>query len=370
MRIALLSLLIVAASTSSAWAQPRPSRAALAEARRRFERGIELHDQGNDAAAVVELRVAWELSHRPSALYNLGIALRALRRDDEALEAFRGVLAVEHGASARLLRDAREAVDGLEASLAHVTIELTPAGATLQLDGRDVTVEGERSLVAGEHRLVARLAGHRDLNETFTLSPGEHRALRFALEPLVAPPPPPPPPPPVQSATLTLEGAPPSTTWTIDGAERAVGPVELSHGSHHVLVRALGFAPWEGTVAMQRDTRLRVALSPLPTGATRRWAWVSFGAAGAFVVGAAVLGALAVQTHDEFLSRPREASDVEDLVSRGRALSVGADACAVMAVAGAVVGAVLLLTGDRAAQPSTAMFARGAANTWGAAIRF
>ncbi|MFO0652414.1 MAG: tetratricopeptide repeat protein [Polyangiales bacterium] len=370
MRRALLSLSIVLATAfaSPAWAQTRPTRAALAEARRRFERGIALHDRGDDAAAVAELRVAWELSRRPSALYNLGIALQAMRRDEEALEAFRTVLSLDRGVSRQLRRDVRDAVATLEASLAWVRVELSPASAALQIDGRDVTARGEFTLLAGEHRAVARAEGHREATETFTLSPGEHHPLRLTLEPVVttrveAPAP--------ATGELTLDGAPPDATWTIDGVERPLtAPATLPRGSHRVAVRAAGFSPWEGDVAVEARVRLRVSLAPRPTPASRGWVWGSFGASGALAIGAAVLGGLAVQTHDTFLTRTRDATDLDDLTARGRALSTAADVFGVAAFAGVVTGLVLLLKGDPPAPSSSAVFALTSAGVSGLGVRF
>lgn len=373
MRLALISLLLASvlvspALASPAWAQTRPTRAALAEARRRFERGIALHDRGDDAAAVAELRVAWELSRRPSALYNLGIALQSMRRDEEALEAFRTVLSLDRGVSRQLRHDVREAVATLEASLAWVRVEVSPASATLQIDGRDITARGELSLLAGEHRAVARSEGHRELTQTFTLSPGEHRALSLTFDAIAserveahASP----------SGELAIDGAPPAATWAIDGVERPLtAPLTLPRGPHRVAVRAAGFAPWEGDVAVGERVRLRVSLAPLPEASSRRWVWISFGASGALAIGAAVLGGLAVQTHDTFLSRTRDAADLDELTSRGRALSTAADVFGVAAFAGVVTGLVLLLKGDAPAQASSAVFAQTSAGASGVGVRF
>lgn len=368
MRPALSALLIALSVTAPAWAQQVPTRADLAEARRRFERGIALHDRGDDAGAVVELRVAWALSHRPSALYNLGVALQALRRDDEALEAFRTVLTLGEGVSRRTRRDVEDAIATLEASRAFVRVELTPANASVQIDGRDVSAQRELPLLAGEHRVVARLDGFQEATETFALAPREHRALRLTLAPVVA----------EQLSeraaavgSLTIDGLPPGATCALDGIDQPrVNALTVSRGPHRVSVRAAGFAPWEGTVTVAERGTLRVSLAPLVEGSSRRWMWVSFGAAGALAIGAAVLGGLAVQSHDEFLSRTRESPDVDELASRGRALSTAADVFGVAALAGVVAGVVFLVKGDARPQPSSAVYALSTSGGAGLGLRF
>ncbi len=58
------------------------------EARARFEAGSMAYEQGRYESALNDFRQAYELSHRPALLFNIGTAAQNLRRDREALEAF------------------------------------------------------------------------------------------------------------------------------------------------------------------------------------------------------------------------------------------------------------------------------------------
>lgn len=90
-----LCVLVLAASVGTA-ARGRAQDAverADAEARSRFEAGRAAMAAGRTEDALVDFRRAYELSHRPALLYNIGVAADRLRRDDEALEAFEAYLA-------------------------------------------------------------------------------------------------------------------------------------------------------------------------------------------------------------------------------------------------------------------------------------
>ena len=63
------------------------------EARSRFEAGRAAMAAGRTEDALADFRRAYELSHRPALLYNIGVAADRLRHDDEALEAFEAYLA-------------------------------------------------------------------------------------------------------------------------------------------------------------------------------------------------------------------------------------------------------------------------------------
>jgi len=63
-----------------------------AEAKELFQAGAVAFDGGRFEAALRRWREAFELSGRPALQYNIGLALDRLRRDEEAIEAFRGYL--------------------------------------------------------------------------------------------------------------------------------------------------------------------------------------------------------------------------------------------------------------------------------------
>jgi len=73
---------------------PTPGRAdARGEARRHFQRGMELIQEGEVADGIDELRIAHAILPHPNVLYNIGRASLEIGRYDEAVEAWEGYLA-------------------------------------------------------------------------------------------------------------------------------------------------------------------------------------------------------------------------------------------------------------------------------------
>ncbi len=88
----IVPLLLVLTVTARAGAQDADE-LADSEARARFEAGRTAMTAGRPEDALVDFQRAYELSHRPELLYNVGIAADRLRRDDDALAAFERYLA-------------------------------------------------------------------------------------------------------------------------------------------------------------------------------------------------------------------------------------------------------------------------------------
>lgn len=80
------------------------------EARSLFAAGRTAFEAGRFESALERFREAYELSGRAALLYNIGTAADRLRRDAEALEAFRAYVAAEPDASNRGEVEARIAV--------------------------------------------------------------------------------------------------------------------------------------------------------------------------------------------------------------------------------------------------------------------
>lgn len=85
--VAALALIVTVALSSVASAQEVSADDDRA-AREAFQRGQAAFDDGAFEDALTEFQRAWELSHRPALLYNVGVAADRLRRTSQALEAF------------------------------------------------------------------------------------------------------------------------------------------------------------------------------------------------------------------------------------------------------------------------------------------
>jgi hypothetical protein len=105
-----------AQTTSAAQANPSPSAAEDNEARELFKIGKDAFDDGRFERALKYFNEAYELSHRPALLSNIGTAFDRLRRDQEAVDAYRKYLEQMPEAPNRTLVEDRIRI--IEAALA------------------------------------------------------------------------------------------------------------------------------------------------------------------------------------------------------------------------------------------------------------
>ncbi len=104
-----------------------------AEGRALFDAAVAAYDAGRYADALRHFRAAYEASHRPELLYNIGQAADRLRRDDEAVEAFTQFLEAVPDSPRRAQIEARIAVlrsaPAGASDAPPTTVDDTPAGS-------------------------------------------------------------------------------------------------------------------------------------------------------------------------------------------------------------------------------------------------
>ena len=112
---------------------------AMAEARRRYELGLKLYDDGNYQAARIELERALALAPSYRILYNIGLTYKQLNNYVDALGAFEKYLQ-EGGAEVAPERrvEVQKAIAELRSRISHVTVTTNVAGAEVSLDGESV----------------------------------------------------------------------------------------------------------------------------------------------------------------------------------------------------------------------------------------
>lgn len=180
-------VLPLGASRAAAQASSAVSEAETAEAQALFRQGLALSAEDRWADALEHFRRSHARVPRPSTLFNIGVALGRLGRFVEAIEVFDQVLAepsLAEGPRADALRLRAEAV----ASLAELTLSLSPPTARLSVDGVSVdggSVDGTRVLPLdpGRHVLRATAENHDEGVLEVSVLAGEHaeRSLNLAL---------------------------------------------------------------------------------------------------------------------------------------------------------------------------------------------
>ncbi len=239
------------------------SPAATAEARDRYQRGIELFDERNYAAAMVEFQRAYELTRNPAVLFNISATHELSGHFVEALDAMH---AYERDAPAETVRGRRAEIDAALARLRRrvgtVVVRFEAPGLEVRVDGLvRATSEARTGLrvAAGRHRVSLTAPHFQPREEEFDIAGGTTLTLS---EPLIP-----------EAAFMAVDCNVPGAEIVVDG--RVVGvthtssPIPVPEGTHHVTVRRPGFTPYETDVnSVGAGARVRAQLAwldPIPT---------------------------------------------------------------------------------------------------------
>jgi hypothetical protein len=162
--LAAASILLVAPAAQGAAPPAEATEASRREAAERFDRALTLYHEGNFAAALVELRVAYELVPSYKVLYDIAQVEFELKDYAGALTAFQMYLA--EGGS-QVPADRRAAVEKHVAELvtrvSNVTIVTSVPGVTLAVDDAPISrspLPGPVLLSAGRHTVTGSKEGY------------------------------------------------------------------------------------------------------------------------------------------------------------------------------------------------------------------
>jgi hypothetical protein len=215
------------------------------EARKHYDRAIELVDDAQLAEAVVEFQRSYDLTKHFTVLYNIGQVYVSLAKPVEAIAAYEGYLVGggKNIPAARRAEVERE-VARQKARLATLVFRIIPDGATVRVDGNEVGKSplGEMlSVGIGEHVVSATADGHEPAEVKVTVAGEDRRTVELTLvalpekkaepepAPVVAPVAPPvlpttPPPPmvavaPMPDATVSATSDAPASPRSMTGTQ-------------------------------------------------------------------------------------------------------------------------------------------------------
>jgi hypothetical protein len=168
--------------TGPALAQPS-TEADIAAARAHFSAGIRLYDKGDYEGALVEFRAAHASHARPQILVNIGLCLRALGRNAEAIETLETLVA-DPSADDPLQTATKRTLDELRAKVAsiriRVVLNVSPGirapDPTVSLDQTPLPPRKALNAIwvdPGTHTISARAVGFTEVWSNVTVKAGE-----------------------------------------------------------------------------------------------------------------------------------------------------------------------------------------------------
>jgi PEGA domain len=233
---ALLSALSFLASPIAHADEPAPNKA---EAARRFDRGLQLFNEGDNAGALAEFKQTYAIMPNPIVLYNIGLVYAAMGRPVDAVDALSAVVGAE-SLSAEQQQRAQSTLTDQQARIGRVSVTSVPDGATIDIDGVEVArtplaapirvAEGSHVVgavaegYAHAHKEIV-VAGNADASVAFTLVLGQSKV----------------------PANLTVHSRTQGADVLLDGKASGFTPLATSlsipSGHHTVELRRPGYKP-------------------------------------------------------------------------------------------------------------------------------
>ncbi|MCU0677781.1 MAG: PEGA domain-containing protein [Myxococcota bacterium] len=232
-------------------------------ARARFERALQLFDEGRHAEALIEFEAAYALFPDHRVLFNVGNVHEALGRPVEAVDAWERYLR-EGGegihVERRLLVEA--ALARQRARIGSVTVVTNVEGARLEVDGVEVATLPSSTplrLAIGTYSIGVRAAGHEPSTRRVTVAGESNQRIEVLLERRAT-----------EVGSLRVTGSTPDVLVRVDGREVGRTPlretVAVPPGMRLVEASRPGYLTFRETVSVevgqQSDVVVRMELDP------------------------------------------------------------------------------------------------------------
>jgi hypothetical protein len=174
---------------STVLAQPNESsEAARREARERFDRGLKLFNEGDNAGALAEFKRAYELIPNSLVLYNIGLVYSAMGRPVEAVDALDKVLAGAGALSGERLARAKQTRDEQAQRVARLSVSAN-VPATIEIDNVEVghtPLLAPLSVAGGVHVVGVAAGGYAPIHREITIAGGATAEVKLDLAELLA----------------------------------------------------------------------------------------------------------------------------------------------------------------------------------------
>jgi len=249
---------LVLVVASAAWAEPAnpphasppPSAEAKAEARDRFDRGLRLFEQGDNASALAEFKRANDIMPNPLVLYNMGLVCAAMNRPVESVDALAAFLAQAGSGQREQRRHAEEVRQEQSGRIARLAVK-TEVPATVEIDGVEVghaPFAEPLRIASGAHVVGAQAPGYLPTRKEVTVAGQVTVIVVLNLLPAET-----------RMAQLVVTSAPLGAEVWVNGDRVGTTPlpasVAVAPGSARVELRRNGYLRAERTVTLGDGAR-------------------------------------------------------------------------------------------------------------------
>jgi hypothetical protein len=253
----LIAFALVLGDASVSMAQTSPE-AARTEARERFDRGLRLFNDGDNAGALAEFRRAYELVPNPVVLFNVGLTYAAMNRPVEAVDAFDKLLANPGALAADRLAKAKASREEQAARIAELDVTVNVEGAVIEIDNVEAgrtPLKAPLRVASGSHVVGAVAGGYTPARKEVTIAGRTKEKVAFELVAMQG-----------RLAHLALKTKLPGADVMVDGQSVGKTPLaaslSLAPGVHTVELRRSGYVTAKQDVTLGDGANGEIALDP------------------------------------------------------------------------------------------------------------
>ncbi len=239
-------------------AQPSPTEDAKSEARERFDRGLRLFNDGDNAGALAEFKRAYDLTQNPTVLFNIGLVYAAMGKPVEAVDVLDRVVADPGALSAERLERAKQTRDEQSKRIAQLVVT-TDVPASVEVDGVEVTktpLAQPIRIAGGVHIVGAIASGYAPARKELTIAAGEKTEVHLDLVLMQG-----------RAAHLKVVSHLPRADVFVDGQLAAHTPLlqslTVAPGPHSVEVRRPGYVTARQDLTLGDGATAEVTLEPI-----------------------------------------------------------------------------------------------------------
>lgn len=255
---ALLGGLCFATLTAPLAHAAEPDATAKADAAKRFDRGLSLFNEGDNAGALAEFKQVYATLPNPVVLYNIGLVYAAMGRPVDAVDALKQVVN-DTTLSAAQHERAQSTLTDQEARIGRLSITSVPAGARITVDNVDVAttpLTAPLRVSAGSHVVGAVAEGYALARKEVVVAGNADAQLSFQLVRLEA----------TRDANLTVRSRLAGAEVFVNGKSAGKTPLSTSlavpPGHVNVELRRPGYVTAKAQLDITEGATGEVSLDP------------------------------------------------------------------------------------------------------------
>ncbi|HET7540320.1 MAG TPA: PEGA domain-containing protein [Polyangiaceae bacterium] len=175
-----------AKAAPAASSEPAPkSEAELnkAQAAQRFDRGLQLFNEGDNAGALAEFKQTYALMPNPIVLFNIGLVYAAMGRPVDAVDAL-GAVVDSATLSAEQRERAQKTLADQQQRIGRVSVTTVPPGARIDVDGVEVAttpLSAPLRVAEGSHVIGAVAEGYAHARKEIIVAGNADASVNFEL---------------------------------------------------------------------------------------------------------------------------------------------------------------------------------------------